>query len=52
MTNEEQTVRPVPHGATRWARDGETCTCGDPAVVVYETKDHGAVGYCGRQKRW
>jgi hypothetical protein len=31
----------------RPARPGEVCTCGDPAVVVYETARFGDVGHCG-----
>lgn len=31
----------------RPARDGETCTCGAPAVTVYITERFGEVGYCG-----
>lgn len=31
----------------RSAQPGETCTCGQPAVVVYVTADHGDVPYCG-----
>lgn len=31
----------------RTAKPGETCTCGRPAVVVYETEKFGDVGYCG-----
>lgn len=27
--------------------DGEKCTCGRPAVIVYVTENFGDVGYCG-----
>lgn len=29
--------------------DGETCSCGTPAAVVYETEKFGRVPYCGVQ---
>lgn len=28
-------------------RDGETCSCGRPAVIVYVTERFGRVGHCG-----
>lgn len=31
----------------RPAEPGETCTCGRPAVVIYQTEQFGDVGYCG-----
>jgi hypothetical protein len=31
----------------RRALPGELCTCGRPAVTVFETVQHGDVGYCG-----
>jgi len=40
----------VPHGADRWANPGETCTCGRPAVVVYEQTGGHPLGYCGRSE--
>jgi len=30
------------------ARDTLTCSCGAPAVVVFETEKFGPVGWCGR----
>jgi len=33
--------------AERPAEPGETCTCGEPAVVVFVTERWGDVGYCG-----
>ncbi|CAN5881591.1 hypothetical protein BH23ACT2_BH23ACT2_24270 [soil metagenome] len=43
----EADVRP----GQRHARPGEVCTCGDPAVVVYETARFGDVGHCGVEHR-
>lgn len=37
----------VPFHADRWARIGETCTCGKQAIVVYRTRRMGDLGYCG-----
>ncbi|MGW2725629.1 hypothetical protein [Streptomyces sp. NPDC001492] len=34
-------------GQHRPAEDGELCTCGRQAVVVYPTHDYGDVGHCG-----
>ncbi|CAN5898250.1 hypothetical protein BH23ACT2_BH23ACT2_26210 [soil metagenome] len=42
--------KPVSPGR-RPARPGEVCTCGDPAVVVYETARFGDVGHCGVEHR-
>jgi hypothetical protein len=39
-----------PVGLGMWQRpaeEGENCTCGRPAVLVYITAEHGEVGYCG-----
>jgi hypothetical protein len=33
--------------AERPAEPGELCTCGRPAIVVYEGTVFGATGYCG-----
>ena len=38
----------VPYQADRWANVGETCTCGQPAHVVYVTSGYGDLGFCGR----
>lgn len=37
---------PVPYRADRWAKPGEMCDCGLPAVVVYVNKDR-ELPYCG-----
>jgi hypothetical protein len=44
MNTVETSYRPTP---TRTARDGETCSCGRPAIEVYLCDDLGPVPYCG-----
>lgn len=34
-------------GGERPARPGELCSCGNPAVTMYQTPEHGEVPYCG-----
>lgn len=36
-------------GYGRAPEDGELCTCGRPAVVVYSTREFGDVGSCNSQ---
>jgi hypothetical protein len=39
--------RPAASDHGRTGKPGELCTCGRPAIVVWETELFGEVGYCG-----
>ena len=40
-------VEPVPFQADRFARNGERCSCGRPALVVYVRTKYAPFGFCG-----